>query len=502
MNISSHTNTDQFKKEFEEFLKQKYAQPDPEQDTSGSKAGVKGTQDQTPADFDLKPEELEAYLNQYVECQQEAIEIIATKIATHYNRMKLEDTLTDEQKLVGNIKSNVLLIGPTGVGKTYIVKLIAKKIGVPFVKGDATKFSETGYVGGDVEDLIRELVKEADGDIKRAEYGIVYLDEIDKIASSTNNRGLDVSRSGVQRNLLKLMEESEVDLRVPHDMASQMEAAMEAQRTGKVQRKKVNTKNILFVVSGAFSGLEDIISRRLNQKRIGFGAQHVSASKVSKAEVFKSVTTEDLVEYGFESEFVGRLPVVANLNELTIDALFNILKNPNSSVTLSKKRDFEAYGIQIEFDDDALQLLAERAYQQKTGARGLVNILENVLIKFEKKLPSTSIRTFRVTRAVVENPESELRVVLAEGAIRAFQRTFLEQHGIVLEFPDTALTRLTQQAEREHRAVDQLLHQLFKDYEYGLKLAGVSTFRVSEEVVEDPRKYLDALVKNSYANKS
>ncbi|MBX7151701.1 AAA family ATPase [bacterium] len=501
MNLSSHTNTEQFKKEFEEFLKGKYGSGDPEQDSMGAKAGTKSSDSESEINFDLKPEELEAYLKQFVECQDEAIEIMATKIATHYNRMKLEDTLTEEQKLVGNIKSNVLMIGPTGVGKTYIVKLIANKIGVPFVKGDATKFSETGYVGGDVEDLIRDLVREADGDIKRAEYGIVYLDEIDKIASATNFRGIDVSRTGVQRNLLKLMEESEVDLRVPHDMASQMEAAMEAQRTGKVVRKKVNTKNILFVMSGAFSGLDDIIRKRVQQKRMGFGSDPTRSADVSKSDLFRRIKTEDLLEYGFESEFVGRLPVLAVLNELTVDALFNILKNENSSVTLSKKRDFQAYGIDINFDDDALRIFAERAHRQKTGARGLVNILENVLIKYEKKLPSTQIRKFRVTKDVVENPDTELNKLLTYSSMKEFQETFLRNHGIVFEFSDTAINRISKRAGEIKSTFNLIARDLFKDYEYGLKLAGKTNFVVSEEVIDDPRKYLDELIKSSYGNK-
>ena len=502
MNFSSQTNTDQFKKEFEEFLKEKYGAKDVEQDSLGQKSGPKSEYRPGEFNFDLKPEELEEYLNQFVECQEEAIEVIATKIATHYNRMKLEDTLTDEQKLVGNIKSNVLLIGPTGVGKTYIVKLIANKIGVPFVKGDATKFSETGYVGGDVEDLIRDLVREADGDIKSAEYGIIYLDEIDKIASAANNRGIDVSRTGVQRNLLKLMEESEVDLRVPHDMASQMEAAMEAQKTGKVARKKVNTKNILFVVSGAFSGIEEIVRNRVNQKKMGFGAEHASSVQISKTELLKKVKTEDLIEYGFESEFVGRLPVITVLNELSVDALFNILKNKNSSVTLSKKRDFEAYGINVDFEDDALRILAERAYHQRTGARGLVNIIENVLIKFEKKLPSTKIKKLIVTKAIVENPELELNKLLTYSSMKEFQEEFLSQHGIVVEFSDQAINKISKKAGAEKSTFNTIARQLFKDYEYGLKLAGKTNFIVSDEVIEDPKKYLDDLIKKSYSSKN
>ncbi len=498
MNISSQTNSDQFKREFEEFLKEKYG-ANPEQDSSGTKSGAASQSDVPDSNFEMKPEELETYLNKFVECQEEAIEIIATKIATHYNRMKLEDTLTEEQRLIGNIKSNVLLIGPTGVGKTYIVKLIANKIGVPFVKGDATKFSETGYVGGDVEDLIRDLVREADGDIKRAEYGIVYLDEIDKIASSSNSRGIDVSRTGVQRNLLKLMEESEVDLRVPHDMASQMEAAMEAQKTGKVQRKKVNTKNILFVMSGAFAGIDDIIRKRLQQNKIGFNSEVIDTK--NRSDYFKQIKTEDLSEFGFESEFIGRLPVLAVLNELTVDALFNILKNPNSSVIVSKKRDFMAYGIQIEFDDEAMRILAERAHNQKTGARGLVNIIENVLIKFEKKLPSTQIKKFRVTKDVVLQPEIELSRLLTYHSMKEFQQNFLAAHGIVFEFSDKAIHRINEAAQSNRSTFNSVAMDLFKDYEYGLKLAKKQHFFVDDAVIENPKGYLDDLIKKSYTEK-
>jgi endopeptidase Clp ATP-binding regulatory subunit ClpX len=499
MNLSSHASTDRFKKEFEEFLREKYGQRDPEQDSLGHKAGPAGHAGEGKTHFDIKPEELEQYLLQYVECQEEAIEVIATKIATHYNRMKLESELSEDERIVGNIKSNILLIGPTGVGKTYIIRLIANKIGVPFVKGDATKFSETGYVGGDVEDLVRELVRESDGDIQRAEFGIIYLDEIDKIASPANYRGIDVSRTGVQRNLLKLMEESEVDLRVPHDMASQMEAAMEAQRTGKVQRKKVNTKNILFVMSGAFVGLDDQIRKRLSSRRIGFGVEPDKAAAWSKVDVLRQVKTEDLIEYGFESEFVGRIPVLSVLNELSVEALFNILKNPRGSVALSKKRDFQAYGIELAFDDDALRIFAERAYNQKTGARGLVNILENVLIKFEKKLPSTTIKKLRVTREVVLDPESELRQLLVYHSMKDFQEAFLSGSGIVLEFTEPAYARIADEADREKTTFAAVAERLFKDYEYGLKLTGQSHFRIDEEVLDDPKKYLDNLIKQSYS---
>jgi ATP-dependent Clp protease ATP-binding subunit ClpX len=358
--------------------------------------------------FDMKPEELEAFLNDYVIKQDEAKAVLATKICTHFNRINFLEKFKKSSRFegVGNIKNNIIMIGPTGVGKTYLIKLIAKKIGVPFVKGDATKFSETGYVGGDVEDLVRDLVYEAKGDIEWAQYGIIYIDEIDKIASSINLIGPDVSRTGVQRALLKPMEETEVDLKVPHDPISQLEAIEQYRKTGKKEKKVVNTKNILFIVSGAFNALDEIIKKRMRKEGIGFGAQ--IRSKDEKAEYLKHVKAEDLIEYGFESEFIGRLPVIVVFEKLEVEDLYNILKNPNNPIVVGKKRDFKSYGIDIQFEDEALRKLAERACEEKTGARGLVSAVEKVLLKFEKKLPSTGIRKLVVTPSMVEDPEGEL----------------------------------------------------------------------------------------------
>ncbi len=493
-------NPSEIQKEISDFVQKKYGgrvilqQPDIDREDEGPKSYERPSS----VNFDLKPEELESFLKEYVVGQDKAIEIIATKICTHFNRMKLESTIEEEKKIVGNIKSNILMIGPTGVGKTYMIKLIAKKIGVPFVKGDATKFSETGYVGGDVEELVRDLVRIADGDIKLAEYGIIYLDEIDKIASSGIHYGPDVSRTGVQRNLLKLMEEAEVDLKAPHDLASQMEAAMQVQRTGKVERKKINTKNILFVVSGAFSELEDIIKKRMNKQKIGFGAEILSETEDNKYHILKNVKTEDLVKFGFESEFVGRLPVIAVFNDLDVEGLYEILKNPNSSVIQGKKLDFKSYGIDIEFEDDALRLMAEMAHREKTGARGLVSVCEKILMKFEKKLPSTRIKKLVVTKSLIENPEKELEKLLIKDSMKRFQEEFLKNSGIVIEFSDTAVRKIVNMSKNDKKDFYTICKELFKNYEYGLKLIGKSSFKVTPEIIKDPEVHLNNLIKETY----
>ena len=437
-------NPKEIEKEIGEFLNKKYGDqvkmisPIVMPHTDNLETDDFSHKKNNPINFDLKPEELIAYLDQYVIKQDLAKQILSTKVCTHFNRIKYQkSTEGDDLDIPGGIKNNVLMLGPTGVGKTYIIKLIANKLGVPFVKGDATKFSETGYVGGDVEDLVRDLVRESDNDIELAEYGIIYIDEIDKIASSGNLIGADVSRTGVQRALLKPMEETDVEMKVPHDPISMIQEVEQFRKTGKREKRSISTKNILFIMSGAFAGLDDIIKKRTSTQKIGFGSR--SKASQSKSDLIMQVKAEDLINYGFESEFVGRLPVKAVFERLKEEDLLKILQTPNNPVLLNKKLDFATYGIGIKFSNDALELLAKNAYEENTGARGLVSVIEQVLIPFETKLPSTNIKRFPVTVSVIKNSERTLSTWLTGENDSHRLETF---NSIALENKQTIITYL------------------------------------------------------------
>ncbi len=396
--------------------------------------------------FDLKPKELISYLNQYIIKQDSAKATLATKICTHFNRIKHLENLDDSKEvMVGGIKNNILIAGPTGVGKTYMVKLIANKLGVPFVKGDATKFTETGYVGGNVEDLIRDLVREADDDIEIAQYGIIYIDEIDKIASSPNRIGTDISRTGVQRTLLKPMEDTDVELKVPHDPVSMLQEMERFQQTGKRDKQIVNTANILFIMSGAFGELTDIIKQRTLNQSIGFGADIPNGDE--QFNLLSKMSTEDLIKFGFETEFVGRLPIRAILEKLTENDLYLILKNPNNPVILGKKLDFASYGISIKFSKNALKIIAKRAYQENTGARGLVTAIESALLTFETILPSETARYLPITTDVLTNPEQAISSLCNEDNHSKWEEIFNEiaddERKYIRDFVDTSWKELS-----------------------------------------------------------
>jgi endopeptidase Clp ATP-binding regulatory subunit ClpX len=376
---------------------------------AATKAGVAETAAAPKAEFSfaLKPVDIARYLNRFVIGQREAKKVLSVALCDHFQHVRFT--------LEGNAapfyqKQNVLLLGPTGVGKTHLIRSAAELIGVPFVKADATKFSETGYVGGDVDDLVRDLVRRAGGDVKKAEHGIIYLDEVDKLATRGESGGRDVSGRGVQTNLLKLMEDGDVPLVSPNDMTGQLQSAMSAMRGGATQPETINTRHILFIVSGAFSGITEIIRQR---------AGTLPGKNQSPVDQLNSrVTTADLIAYGLEPEFIGRLPVRVACHSLNADDLFAVLRRSESSLIHQYERAFTAYGIACEFKDDGLRELANLAATENTGARGLMTICERVFRDFKFKLPSSRVKKFSVTARLVEAPAAELRRLLGGSQIK------------------------------------------------------------------------------------
>ena len=463
--------------------------------------------------FDFLPRDIKAHLDRFVIKQDEAKKVLSIAVCDHYNhanylrRLEKEDPGRAEETEYA--KQNVILVGPTGVGKTYLIKHIADLIKVPFVKADATKFSETGYVGGDVEDLVRELVHKADGDVNLAQFGIIYIDEIDKIASAGNLIGRDVSGRGVQTTLLKLMEETEVPVRSMNDLQAQLQAAFEFQKRGKAKRETINTRHILFVVSGAFERLKQQVARRVRQGQIGFSAAPV---QVMDNELFQHVTTQDFVEYGFEPEFIGRLPVRVVCEELIADDLFKIMKFSEGSLLRQYERAFRAYGIGISFEDEALRMLAETAAVEKTGARGLLTVFEKLFRDYKYYLAGSGLSQLRVTAELVREPKRVLDRLMAEGhkqeakALEAnahqFAEKFKNAHGLEIIFDDSALRRLVERAQTERMTMAELCAHLFKDYQFGLGLinknTGQKTFVLDAKAVDDPDKFLSDLVVKSY----
>ncbi|MDB6146576.1 MAG: clpX [Spartobacteria bacterium] len=463
--------------------------------------------------FNFLPRDIKAYLDRFVIKQEEAKKVLSIAVCDHYNHAKflhqLEKVDAARAEETEYAKENVILVGPTGVGKTYLIKHIADLIKVPFVKADATKFSETGYVGGDVEDLVRELVHKADGDLNLAQFGIIYIDEIDKIASSGTMIGRDVSGRGVQTTLLKLMEETEVPVRSMNDLQAQLQAAFEYQKKGKSKRETINTRHILFVVSGAFERLKQQVSRRISQGQIGFSA---GPAPVMDNELFQYVTTRDFVEYGFEPEFIGRLPVRVVCEELDADDLYKIMKFSEGSILRQYERAFRAYGIEISFEDDALKLIAEAAAKEKTGARGLLTVFEKLFRDYKYYLAGSGLSQLRVTIELVREPKRVLERLMAEGnkqeeqtlemGARQYADRFRNEHGLELTFDEQAVNRLVERAHAERMTMAELCGHLFKDFQFGLSLiqknTGQKQFVLTGAAIDDPDKFLSDLVVQSY----
>ncbi len=457
--------------------------------------------------FDYKPREIKEYLDRYVIQQDDAKKVLATAICDHYHHIQ---SCREREDCRDYKKQNIVIIGPTGVGKTYLIQNIARLIGVPFVKADATKYSETGYVGADVEDLIRELVHQAGGDVGLAEWGIVYLDEIDKIATPINIMGRDVSGHGVQRGLLKMMEETEVPLRSPSDIASQMQAFMEFQSKGQVEKKTISTKHILFIVSGAFTSLTEIIKKRIGSKQIGFLER---ATPVDEEHfLFEQVKSVDFIEYGFEAEFIGRLPVIVHCKPLSVDDLFRVLKYSEGSLLKQYKQDFLAYGIDAYFTDDGMLAIADKAEKERTGARGLMTVCEKTFREYKYQLPDHTVKEFIVSKDVIEDPVGKLQELLQEPDMHhekvlqfqlgKIEQQFSDKYGIEFKFTASAARLLSEKAQAAGEELLTHCENLFAGYEHGLnllrKISGGTQLIIDEDVVRDPGATLERRIKETY----
>jgi ATP-dependent Clp protease ATP-binding subunit ClpX len=345
----------------------------------------------------MTPKELDQFLGDYIIGQERARKLLSVAVYNHYKRIfKLHNATDDDTEIA---KSNVLLIGPTGSGKTLMAQTIARVLNVPIAIADATSLTEAGYVGEDVENILTKLIQAADGDVERAQKGIIFLDEIDKVSRMSENRSItrDVSGEGVQQALLKIIEGSSVNI-----------PPKGGRKHPNQEFTSIDTTNILFICGGAFDGLEEILKRKQGENVLGFG--HEKKTKDEAKPTFDMVEPDDLVHYGLIPELIGRLPIIASLSEITEDDMVRILTEPKNSLVKQYKKLFAIDDVELNFEEDALRAIAQKAIKRKTGARGLRAILEESMIDIMYELPEYEGYELLITKEVIENGEKPVYI--------------------------------------------------------------------------------------------
>ncbi|MFH1638246.1 MAG: AAA family ATPase [Candidatus Woesearchaeota archaeon] len=470
--------------------------------------------------FKKKPKEIKEYLDRYVIGQEDLKKRLSIAVAYHYKSMDyIESCRKNGEDPVKIRKKNTMIYGPTGCGKSYSVEKIAEKLDVPLLIADATDFTEAGYVGKDVDSMVRELVNIAPGKdqkekVTRAKRGIIFIDEMDKKAKTKGTTGVDVSREGFQRAVLKLVENKDVPLENPNKPSISL-GNIFGGPGGQPQETTINTEGILFISGGSFQRREDSLEAIIRNRKkkggshldgranIGFarGSEQMEKDPKEMDALLSEAVPEDFYEFGILPELVGRFPVHSHVNRLTKHDLVRIMNETEDSILKQYEVEFGFYGINIKFEKEAVEAVAEMATKMTTGARALVTIWERIFTEYQFELPSSSVKEFSVTSEMVSKPGDYLFELLKKSPFEEYSNYFRREFGVNLEFSDDSISYITGEAKKNEKDISFTCKALLDNIGYALRLSGINNnFKLEKHMLKDP-SYFENMVKESRAGK-